>query len=232
MPNKRPRANDPRGRKRYTERYSILIELRMKQAYRAIADKAEYVHEEKRSTFTALLHPVRSREEAMATLQAIRLNRPGASHYCWAYVLGDALQPQTAAFNDDGEPSGTAGRPMLNVLMHREAGDCFAVVVRFFGGVKLGAGGLVRAYGAAVSGALDQARWYSVEPLATVRIATAFANEQKVRHFLQVQGADHVQAAYGERVEITARVAKQQCEAMAEALAHLTSGQAKMVVDS
>src|SRR5690625_3576287 len=112
--------------------------------YRAIARSYQYTLEEKRSLFHTYLFPVQTREQALAHVEQLRIEQPGATHYCWAYLLGPADQPRSQAFNDDGEPSGTAGKPMLHVLTQRGAGDCLAVVVRIFGGIKLGAGGLVR----------------------------------------------------------------------------------------
>ena len=93
----------------------------------------------KKSRFIGCVQTVRDRTEAVAVVDALRLAHPGAAHVCWALMAGG----QSAA-NDDGEPSGTAGRPMLEVLRHQDLEGVLATVVRYFGGVKLGAGGLVR----------------------------------------------------------------------------------------
>jgi len=100
------------------------------------------VHSEllvKKSRFLACVQPVPDRAAALAVVQALRAEHPGAAHVCWALLAGG----QSAA-NDDGEPGGTAGRPMLEVLRHQQLEGVLATVVRYFGGVKLGAGGLVR----------------------------------------------------------------------------------------
>ncbi len=110
----------------------------------------------KRSRFIATLIPL-SQVASLHELQAqLRLLHPKASHHCLAYVLGSPQMPIAAGSSDDGEPSGTAGRPMLNILQKRSIGDVGVVVTRYFGGIKLGAGGLIRAYGASVSAALDE----------------------------------------------------------------------------
>lgn len=119
---------------------------------------ARIVHETvvKRSRFIACLTPVASVEEADAIVAAVRREHWDARHHCVALVVGPRADRQRSS--DDGEPSGTAGVPMLEVLRHRRVTDVVAVVTRYFGGVLLGAGGLVRAYSGAVSGALDAAR--------------------------------------------------------------------------
>lgn len=152
--------------------------------YRVLAQPCQYTLEEKRSLFHTYLFPTRERDQALAQVERLRREQPGASHYCWAYLLGPADQPINQAFSDDGEPSGTAGKPMLNVLTQRGAGDCLAVIVRIFGGVKLGAGGLVRAYGGAVSQALDNAQWREITPTTPISVAVDFAHEERLRHQL------------------------------------------------
>lgn len=192
--------------------------------YPALASASEAMFEEKRSTFTALLVPVTDRDQAMAALAQIRSERPGASHYCWAYVLGSAKQPRSQAFNDDGEPSGTAGKPILHVLTQRDAGDCLAVVVRTFGGVKLGAGGLVRAYGASVSQALDQAEWQEVTPTHPVTIVIDFAHEERVRRSLEQHLIGSVSADYRDRVYLQVQVPEATHDTLRDEIQALTSG--------
>ncbi len=201
----------------------------MGAGYRALATEYSNEYEEKRSQFITVLVPVCSREQAMDALERIKAERPGANHYCWAYILGAADQPETAAFSDDGEPSGTAGKPILHVMQHRAAGDCLAVVVRFFGGVKLGAGGLVRAYSAAVSGALDGAAWRLVVPKQSVTIAMPFSLEQKVRHLLGEYSVEDVEVEYRESVSLRFEVAEEQLASLRHQVAELSSGAARVL---
>ncbi|WP_041521645.1 IMPACT family protein [Gilvimarinus agarilyticus] len=200
----------------------------MSQSYQVLAEPCEYLYEEKRSTFTAVLQPAQEREAALAQLEAIRRERPGASHYCWAYILGSASQPLSMAFSDDGEPGGTAGKPMLSVLEHRLAGDCMAVVVRTFGGTKLGAGGLVRAYGAAVSGALDLAQWRQITPTVPVAIAVGFALEERVRHSLMLRDIAISSVSYSSEVTLVVDVPEQALDTLSSELAELSSGAARV----
>ena len=106
------------------------------------------------SRFISTLASTQTSEEAQAFIKSIQSEFPDASHNCWAYVVGPPGSTVNVGCSDDGEPHGTAGRPMLNVLLHCELGDIAAVVTRYFGGTKLGRGGLVRAYGQAVQESL------------------------------------------------------------------------------
>lgn len=110
----------------------------------------------KRSRFITNVGCVHDKPSAKAFIQSVRTNFPDANHHCWAMIAGqpddDYLQDQS----DDGEPRGTAGKPMLNVLQHSQLGNTVVVVTRYFGGIKLGAGGLVRAYTQSTSSAIEQ----------------------------------------------------------------------------
>ena len=198
-------------------------------SYTVLAQSVEYCHEEKRSSFTAILQPAATRETALTLLEEVKIQRPGASHYCWAYVLGAADQPQSQAFSDDGEPAGTAGRPMLHVLTHRGAGDCMAVVVRLFGGIKLGAGGLVRAYGAAVAGALERAEFLQVSPKQALQIGVGFAEEERVRHLLASYDVAVDDVIYAQHVTLSVAITAAQTETLRAAVMQLTAGNARWV---
>jgi uncharacterized YigZ family protein len=107
-----------------------------------------------RSRFLATVAPAPTVADAQAVLRAVREEFPDATHHCWAYVVGPPGSTGQVGMSDDGEPHGTAGRPMLTVLLHGGVGDVVAVVTRYYGGTKLGTGGLVKAYGGAVQEAL------------------------------------------------------------------------------
>ena len=118
------------------------------------ADSHRVEEEIQRSRFITTLAPAGSVEEAQAAIDAVRREFPDATHHCWAYVVGPPGSSDRVGMSDDGEPHGTAGRPMLKVLSHGGVGDVVAVVTRYYGGTKLGKGGLVRAYGGGVQQAL------------------------------------------------------------------------------
>jgi uncharacterized YigZ family protein len=119
-------------------------------------------------------------DEVEAHLQSIRTKHEDASHHCYAYKLGNAVR-----FSDDGEPSGTAGRPMLEVLQKRNLDHVLAVVTRYFGGTKLGAGGLVRAYSGSLAKALDEAGVLEIRDRVTLVADVPFAVMDSVHRFAE-----------------------------------------------
>lgn len=175
----------------------------MPRPFQTLTHPTHFCYEEKRSRFIAHLWPIKSKDEGFEYFESIKQQHPDARHHCWAYVIGDPEQVLAAGFNDDGEPGGTAGKPMLNVLMQRKVGNVFAVVVRYFGGIKLGAGGLTRAYGQAVSGALDGAELFMVVPTQVVSIQVEFSLEQRVRNILDQQGISILDVIYTDLVLLT-----------------------------
>ncbi|MBU2977745.1 YigZ family protein [Alteromonas sp. C1M14] len=154
----------------------------------------------KKSKFYACAGPVESRDEAMAMLSALKVEYPDARHHCWAYLLGDPINPTTMAMSDDGEPSGTAGKPILNVLQHKNVGNIMMVVTRYFGGIKLGAGGLVRAYSGAAQQTMSTLPVLEQITLHTFSVVSSFANEQFVRHWVASVDGTVQQCDYGETV--------------------------------
>lgn len=148
---------------------------------------ASPVHSEiiiKKSRFIGCVQPMRDRASAQAVVDALWRAHPGAAHICWALLAGG----QSAAV-DDGEPSGTAGRPMLEVLRHQDLEGVLATVVRYFGGVKLGAGGLVRAYTDSVAQALLDAPRITLQRMATLQCTVPYALEGWLRRELEHAGA-------------------------------------------
>lgn len=148
-----------------------------------IERRVEHEIEIKRSRFITHLQPVASVDEAEAFIAEIRKQYWDARHNCIAMVTG--ATGDQARSSDDGEPSGTAGVPMLEVLRRRGMTDVVAVVTRYFGGVKLGAGGLVRAYGNAVSETLDRARIVHRRALTRAAISVPHADAGRVDHLLR-----------------------------------------------
>lgn len=181
----------------------------------------------KKSRFVTAVVPVRSVAEADAAIAAVRRRRWDAGHHCLALVVG--LRADQQRSSDDGEPSGTAGVPMLEVLRRRELTDLVAVVSRYFGGTKLGAGGLVRAYSAAVSETLDLAR--IVRRTAAVRIAVTVPHadagrvESVLRDWADAHGAQVDDVGYAEQARITLLVPSLHLPALDAALAAASGGQ-------
>lgn len=148
---------------------------------------ATAVHNEivlKKSRFICCIQPIADRSSAQTVVDRLWQEHPGAAHVCWALIAGG----QSAAV-DDGEPSGTAGRPMLEVLRHQDLEGVLATVVRYFGGVKLGAGGLVRAYTDSVAQALLQAQKITLQRMITLQCSLPYAMEGWLRRELEQSGA-------------------------------------------
>ena len=157
----------------------------------------------KKSRFIGCVQAVPDRAAAQAVVAQLRLEHPAATHVCWAFLAGG----QSAA-NDDGEPGGTAGRPMLEVLRRQDLEGVLATVVRYFGGVKLGAGGLVRAYTDAVAQALLTATKVPLQKMLALRCAVPYAMEGMVRRELQHAGAALGNVGHGNDVEFEFSVAE------------------------
>lgn len=166
----------------------------------------EVLYEIKRSKFHAFAQSVKTREEAMQVIEKRRCVYHDARHHCWAYLLGFPDQPISMAMNDDGEPSGTAGKPMLNVLQHSQVGNIVVVVSRYFGGVKLGAGGLVRAYSSATQLALNDIDASPFVELLHFRLVCQYDNEQFVRHLLSQVDANVEAFDYALDVTLTCAI--------------------------
>ena len=175
----------------------------------------------RKSRFIAYAIPVADRDAAMAELRRLRDEHPAATHVCWALLAGGQ-----SGMSDDGEPSGTAGRPILEVLRHHDLDGVLAAVVRYYGGVKLGAGGLVRAYTDAIASALLDAP--RVERIAQVSLTVevSYADEAKVRRWIDAEGYALVDSAYAMLVKMTIRLPINAVDDAQRALIDMTQGKA------
>ena len=163
----------------------------------------------RKSRFLGCVQPVAGRAQALEVVARLRAQHPGAAHVCWALLAGG----QSAA-NDDGEPGGTAGRPMLEVLRHQDLEGVLATVVRYFGGVKLGAGGLVRAYTDAVAQALLQAEKLPLQRMLVLACSVPYALEGVVRREVQAAGGALGDVRHGAVVEIAFSVAESNADGL------------------
>ncbi|MGE6796587.1 MULTISPECIES: YigZ family protein [Psychrobacter] len=173
----------------------------------------------KKSDFIAYAYPVHSREQAMFHVEQLRVQYADARHYCWAYIIGDPDNTTSAGFDDDGEPSGTAGRPILNVLQHKSIGNVIIIVVRYFGGIKLGAGGLTRAYAGSAQAAVDQMILSPYVPMSRVQILAEFATEAQCRYVVESLNGRIDEVAYSKQVTLTVTLAEADIETLKERLA-------------
>lgn len=181
------------------------------------------VHSElliKKSRFIGCVQPVQGRAEAQAIVADLWTRHPGATHVCWALLAGG----QSAAV-DDGEPSGTAGRPMLEVLRHQDLEGVLATVVRYYGGIQLGAGGLVRAYTDAVAQALRDAEKIPIVRQQILRCTLPYAFEGMLRRELESAGAKLLAVTHTDTVGLEFSLAASAVEVLLLRLAELGQGQ-------
>ena len=201
----------------------------MVDRYLTVARAGVYESEIKRSRFLCSLAPADSEEAAQGVVRRVRKEHPGATHNCFAYVIGPDGRLHRAA--DDGEPGGTAGTPMLQVLLGREVRDTVAVVTRYYGGVQLGAGGLVRAYSGAVSAALDAIGTVERRRLALLTVTTDHQRAGRLENDLRAAGHAIRDVSYGAAVTIRLGVPDSRADAFASWLADATSGAAAFEVN-
>ncbi|HEY0585926.1 MAG TPA: YigZ family protein [Pseudoduganella sp.] len=174
----------------------------------------------KKSRFLGFAVPVADRAEAQAFVARLRAEHPAAAHVCWALLAGG----QSAAV-DDGEPGGTAGRPMLDVLRHQDLEGVLAAVVRYYGGVKLGAGGLVRAYIDAVAQALLKAEKAAIVRYTELRCTLPYSLEGLLRRELLAAGATLLEVGHDQRVTLAFRVSEAAAPGLVARLNEAASGQ-------
>ncbi len=149
----------------------------------------------KKSKFITYLHRTNDEQEAKEFLKQIKKSHPQARHYCTAMIIGNIVRS-----NDDGEPSQTAGHPMLDVLLHNQMEDIFVVVVRYFGGIKLGTGGLVRAYSSSVKEALDKATKSETKLLEEYTITFGYDLIGKLDAYFRIHQIEITLKDYNEQV--------------------------------
>jgi len=175
----------------------------------------------RKSRFIAYAIPVADRDAAMVELRRLREAHPNATHVCWALLAGGH-----SGMSDDGEPSGTAGRPILEVLRHHDLDGVLAAVVRYYGGVKLGAGGLVRAYADSIARVLQDAPRIEriAQTLLTVEIG--YPDEARVRRWIEQEGYALADSGYEMEVRLTIGMPVTALDAARDALRDMTQGRA------
>lgn len=179
---------------------------------------SEYI--EKKSRFLGLIVPVTSEAEARAQLDAVKKREYDARHNCWAYILHSGQK----RYSDDGEPQGTAGQPILNVLEREGVQDVLCVVTRYFGGILLGAGGLCRAYTKAAKDALDDAGISELRPWSVLRLDCPYALFERVKLELEKRGGAVISSEYGAQIALTAALPEPEEAVFAKALQELSAG--------
>lgn len=183
---------------------------------------------EKKSRFIATVKPVKSEEEAIAFIESLKKKYWNATHNCFAYVIGEHFQIQRCS--DDGEPGGTAGKPMLDVLLGEELHDTAVVVTRYFGGTLLGTGGLVRAYQASVKAGLNASTVITKIHGHKVVIQTDYTGLGKIQYILGQRGIQILNSEYTDQVQLEVLLPEADLQKVIAEITEGTNGQAVMEV--
>lgn len=198
----------------------------MIEQYRTVYEGKEAELIEKKSRFIATVKPVKSEEEAIQFIDSLKKKYWNATHNCFAYVIGEHFGIQRCS--DDGEPSGTAGRPMLDVLLGEEIHDVAVVVTRYFGGTLLGTGGLVRAYSGATKAGLEASTIITKKHGHKLSVRTDYTGLGKIQYILGQRGLNILNSVYTEAVEIEVLVPEQEVKSVMAEITEGTNGQAVM----
>lgn len=180
----------------------------------------------KRSRFITTVGRAATVDEATAFVRRIGDEHPDATHNCWAYVVGPPGTTGRVGMSDDGEPHGTAGRPMLNVLLHGGVGDVVAVVTRYYGGTKLGTGGLVRAYGGGVQQALATMPRAERIEYATLVAIIDYARLSAVQQLFAEHEVEMIAQEFGSEIRFDLRLPAASVDRLRSAILDVTRGQA------
>ncbi|MBQ8187130.1 MAG: YigZ family protein [Clostridia bacterium] len=192
-----------------------------------LASEVSVEMEERKSLFIGHAKPVSSEEEARAFIDAKKKEYHDATHNVYAYLLNGGA---VARYSDDGEPQGTAGMPVLNVVKLSGATDLCVVVTRYFGGILLGAGGLVRAYSASAKQAVDAAGLAVFEDYAVMQLKVSYSDYQKLTVALEKLGASEDSCDFGEDVSVLTAIEKTREDEIRQTVAELTYGKGQVTV--
>lgn len=198
----------------------------MVETYRTVYMGGEEEIIEKKSRFIAAVEHVESEEEAIAFIEAVRKKHWSATHNCFAYVIG-TKQPLMRC-SDDGEPSGTAGRPMLDVLMGEQLCNIAVVVTRYFGGTLLGTGGLVRAYSGAVKAGLEGSMLITRKLAKKLEICCDYTWIGKIQYLAAQRKLRTLDTDYSDLVKTVLLVPVQESDRLIKQIVEATNGQAKI----
>jgi len=183
-----------------------------------------FQEEIKKSRFMTYLAHVEGQEQALTYLQGIKKSHPAASHHCWAYIGAAPNNDMCMGRSDDGEPKGTAGKPILSALQGSNIGEIVAVVVRYSGGIKLGTGGLVRAYSNGVQQLIKQTSTIEKRFYQHYQLHCDYAQMAQIESLLAALSGRIVEVDYSQSIRALIEVDQQLCKQFSEKLESLTQG--------
>ncbi len=194
--------------------------------YKTLKHFAESDFIEKKSRFIGIGKPLETETEALSFLNEIRAQHRSAAHHCWAYILGS--NKGIMRYSDDGEPGGTAGLPIISVMKSFNVTNCMIVVVRYFGGVLLGTGGLLRAYTRGAGDALKKCGFVEMKLSQRLSIAVSYSNWQKLTYYISSAPVITEQIEYLEIVKVNLIVQAKDLELVTANIQKVTDGRTKI----
>ena len=195
--------------------------------FRTIKEDGQVQEEIKKSRFICHIKRVTTEDEARNFIQAVKKEHYKATHNCSAFILGERSEMKRSS--DDGEPSGTAGVPMLGVLENHQLTNVCAVVTRYFGGIKLGAGGLIRAYAGSIALAIKEIGSVLIKEQLGLRLTLSYSQYQELPNFLKAKQLQEQDTAFTDQVQTTIFVDKDDKESVIESLIELLNGKINIV---
>jgi len=201
-------------------------------SYQVPAAPVDVEEEIKNSQFITRVRNVATAEAAKAFIKQLNREFPDATHHCWAYIVGNPQSTTLLGCSDDGEPSGTAGKPMLNVLQHSDVGDIVAVCTRFYGGTKLGTGGLARAYGGGVKLALESLEVKDKIEYKKLGFEIEYSQQKDCEHILKDFQIENLKFDFQTKISVSLQVAVDQFSQLKETIQNKFKGQIQWKVIS
>ncbi len=199
----------------------------MDDSYLTIARETKVELKVKSSRFIGEVFSVASVDQAKEQLVRIRKREHAATHHCYAYRVG-LFDKTEFKYSDDGEPNGTAGRPIYDAICGRDITNAILIVTRYFGGTKLGTGGLVRAYGETASMTLEQAGQTENYVMATIKVEIDFAQYDQLARLCSRLEAKQTGSDFSDIVKLTLEIRKSRAEELIDSITELTNGRAKI----
>ncbi len=191
------------------------------KSYKTIHHRSKFEYEDRKSIFIGEALPVTNEAEALAFLDSVKKHYPDARHHVYAYIVRENA---IMRFSDDGEPQGTAGIPILDIIKKRGLTDIAVVVTRYFGGTLLGTGGLVRAYSASAQGAIEEAKVITYDLYTQISLSASYSDYQKLSSVLMDFEFRTDDTDFGANVDILGRVVSSRVEEFLKRITEATSG--------
>jgi uncharacterized YigZ family protein len=183
----------------------------------------------KKSRFIATLHKVKCKDDAMSFLSSTKEIYKDARHNCWGFLVGTPNSPTAIGYSDDGEPKGTAGKPILNVIQQKNISQVMIIVTRYFGGIKLGASGLIRAYSGTANLALEKAGLIKFEKKCQFTVKTTYLYINNVLNILTHNNIVILDSNYSENIILNIEMNEKIKDTIAEQIIEATKGSSKII---